>query len=344
MPRTTPPRPVDITQEFPELAPLARTAVRLHPRPGQPAVSDSSVGGPLLWPRDEPWPGCPEHAGPWHLGYVPDEVRDSRRVLAAGWARAEGNDLTLTPQEREVVDRVGCTGRRIPQNGPVPLLAVAQLYARDLPAAQGAEGTEGGGLWPGPQEADLLQVLWCPFDHDEDCLPRVRLVWRRAEEVGTPLSTPPVPSVIGDDNYLPAPCVLHPEQVTEYPAPHELTEELAERVRDWEEPRDYLYQDALSVAPGWKLGGWGNWSFSDPWPMECPDCKGPVRPLLTVDSGEWDNERYWCPVEDEAAAAAPGVVHPQTQEPTQITIGRGYTMQVYSCERSFGHTPLQVMQ
>ncbi|MEU0600681.1 hypothetical protein ABZ484_20955 [Streptomyces sp. NPDC006393] len=51
---TTPPRPVDVTALFPELAPLARTATRLHPRPGSPTVHDSSVGGPLLWPADEP--------------------------------------------------------------------------------------------------------------------------------------------------------------------------------------------------------------------------------------------------------------------------------------------------
>ncbi|MFV2119652.1 hypothetical protein ACE14D_14885, partial [Streptomyces sp. Act-28] len=42
---TTPPRPFDVTALFPRLAPLARTATRLHPRPGSPSVHDSSVGG-----------------------------------------------------------------------------------------------------------------------------------------------------------------------------------------------------------------------------------------------------------------------------------------------------------
>lgn len=56
--RTTPPRAVDVTAVFPELTPLARTATRLHPRPGIPTPYDSSVGGPLLWPADEPWPHC----------------------------------------------------------------------------------------------------------------------------------------------------------------------------------------------------------------------------------------------------------------------------------------------
>ncbi|MFI1177327.1 hypothetical protein [Streptomyces melanogenes] len=52
--RTTPPRPVDVTALFPQLAPLARPAIRLHPRPGAPSPHDSSVGGQPLWPVDEP--------------------------------------------------------------------------------------------------------------------------------------------------------------------------------------------------------------------------------------------------------------------------------------------------
>lgn len=56
--RTTPPRPVDVTAVFPELAPLARPAIRLHPRPRSPSAGESSVGGPLLWPAEEPWPHC----------------------------------------------------------------------------------------------------------------------------------------------------------------------------------------------------------------------------------------------------------------------------------------------
>src|SRR5690349_19737523 len=58
MTRTTPPRPVDILELFPELAEHCATSTRLHPRPGVPTVSDSSVGGPLLWPADEAWPVC----------------------------------------------------------------------------------------------------------------------------------------------------------------------------------------------------------------------------------------------------------------------------------------------
>ncbi|MFC9622794.1 hypothetical protein ACFTXM_23320 [Streptomyces sp. NPDC056930] len=54
MSRTTPPRPLDVEALFPELATYRGTITRLHPRPGRPDVAASSVGGPLLWPTDEP--------------------------------------------------------------------------------------------------------------------------------------------------------------------------------------------------------------------------------------------------------------------------------------------------
>lgn len=326
---------MDIAAVFPELAPLARTAVRLHPRPGTPTAHDSSIGGPLLWPEDEPWPRCAEHAGPWHVGFSPREVRARRSALSAGWARARDWRLSLTPQEREAVDRVGHTGRRIVQDGPVPLLGALQLFARDLPP--GAPG------WPGPRGTDVLQVLWCPFMHG-DGVPEAHLRWRVAAEVGRPLPRAPEPDVIEAGGHLPSPCVLHPEKVTEYPAPHELPRPLAQRVHAWEESSGLSYQLALSVACGWKLGGWGPWSFCDPWPMECPDCGGPVRPLLTAASSEWDGEGDWCPVEDSAAEAAHRPVHPPLHEPTEISMGRGYNLQVHVCVTSVDHTPLSVMQ
>ncbi|MEU6916813.1 hypothetical protein [Streptomyces olindensis] len=347
MTRTTPPRPLDVTALYPELAPLARTAVRLHPRAGAPTTADSSVGGPLLWPADEPWPGCPEHAGPWHLGLDPENVRLRRRILAEAWARprAQGAAL-LTDEERVIVDRAAKETRRT-QDGPVPMVPVMQLYASDVP-----------GL-PCPDGTDLLQVLWCPFDHDPDYLPRTELRWRTAAEVVTPLAEAPRPSVIGNDDYLPEPCVLHPEPVTEYPAPHELPEELAERIEAWEEQNeeeaeegeeegagdgeaDVYYQYDLSVAPGSKVGGHAPWSFSDPFPMSCPECGSGVRPLLTIDGTEWDGgSGSWRPLED-----ADYTGH-HTDGPacaTHLNIGRGYCLQLYVCETSYDHPHLQNMQ
>lgn len=329
--RTTPPRPVDIAAHFPELAPLARTAVRLHPRPGAPTTADSSAGGPLLWPADEPWPVCPEHAGPWLVGYRQEDLRKLRRILTEGWSRPQmpGTDF-LTPEERAFVSGLGYSGVRLPVDGPVPLLPVLQVYARDVPSL------------PRPPGTDLLQVLWCSFEHGDDCMPGVQLRWRAAGSVGEPAAHVPA-AVVSEGEALPEPCLLHPERVVEYPAPHELAKDLRERIHAWEEGRPYDYHGDLAVAPGWKLGGWGNWSFCDPWPMNCEECGSRMSPLLTVDSSEWDGGTgSWCPQEEPAEEERPR--YPLSHEPTMVSIGRGYTMQVYVCPESFGHPPLQVMQ
>ncbi|MFD0305363.1 hypothetical protein [Streptomyces sp. NPDC127119] len=347
MPRTTPPRPLDIVALFPELAPMARTAVRLHPRAGAPAAADSSIGGPLLWPADEPWPTCPDHAGPSHRGVAPDDVRLRRRILDEAWdrPRAEGADL-LTPEEQVIVDRASFSGRtRISLDGPAPMIPVVQLYAADVPAL------------PCPAGTDLLQVLWCPFDHAADHLPAVTLRWRASADVTDPLTAAPQPSVIGNDDYLPEPCVLHPETVTEYPAPHELPEDLADRIEAWEEEQapeepedgDELddvdvigYQYDLSVAPGCKLGGHAPWSFSDPFPMACPECGSDVRPLLTIDGSEWDGGNgSWRPVED---AGYTGLHYRGPSCATQLNIGRSYNLQLYVCTVAPGHPHVQNMQ
>lgn len=61
--RTTPHRPVDVESLFPELAPHRAISTRLHPRSGNPKATDSSLGGPTLWPREEQWPTCTEPHG-----------------------------------------------------------------------------------------------------------------------------------------------------------------------------------------------------------------------------------------------------------------------------------------
>ncbi|HZY90594.1 MAG TPA: TIGR02996 domain-containing protein [Gemmataceae bacterium] len=59
---TTPPPCRDIARLVPELAPLARTTIRLHPHRlvGELEAAASKVGGQFLWPAGEPWPVCPD--------------------------------------------------------------------------------------------------------------------------------------------------------------------------------------------------------------------------------------------------------------------------------------------
>ncbi|MFE5518049.1 hypothetical protein ACFQ9Q_10035 [Streptomyces virginiae] len=62
-PRPPAPIPFDVEAVFPELTGTAREVTLLYPRAGRPGPADSSIGGPLLWPADEPWPMCAE---PYH--------------------------------------------------------------------------------------------------------------------------------------------------------------------------------------------------------------------------------------------------------------------------------------
>jgi hypothetical protein len=91
----------------------------LHPRTGTPTIADSSIGGPLLWPADEPWPMCTD---------------------------GDAHDIEV-------------------------LLTPATVYhGREIYAAA---------------------------------------------DIGRPLATAPEPAVV-EENHLPNPCVVHPEQVADY--------------------------------------------------------------------------------------------------------------------------------
>jgi hypothetical protein len=331
MTRTTPPRPLDVEALFPELARYRGTTTRLHPRPGTPTAADSSVGGPLLWPEGEAWPVCtePHDRG---TGLRTADVRRSRHGSGA------------RPQKSRLLD--------VPDDHPVPMIALAQLYRRDVPD-----------LRPGPDGADLLQLFACPFDahggtgHGM----KVQIHWRDSAEVAEAetANPQPEPEVVGFDGYVPEPCVLHPEQVVTYPFAGCLPEELEERIEEWEEEReeeaerqtvvrpwvdrgpdgDYgdetpevvRYQYDLSIPPGWRAGGYASWHLTDPSPMDCRACGTPMELLLTVDSREWDGTVSWRPVEDDGLAP-----HPHAS-PTGVVVGRWGQLNVFSCAADPAH-------
>ncbi|MFB9838413.1 hypothetical protein [Actinoallomurus acaciae] len=261
----------------------------------------------------------------------------------------------MTTQERETLRRihplpdVPITKPPVaqPYEGSMAMLPVAQLYVRDVP-----------GL-PVPAGLDLLQVLWCPFDHPpEEYVPRTALFWRSADEVTDILTACPEPPAVQFEGYVPEPCLIDPEQVTEYPALLELSEELQERMEDWNTwqaagaapdgsyapaPQEF-YLAELSVAPGWKVGGLIRWGLTDPYDQPCPVCGTPTEPLLTIAGFEWDSDAdSWIPYEDQAAgisSSSPAYL----AQPSQIQIGRGYNQIVRICPTSHDHPHVQLVQ
>jgi len=328
MARTTPPRPLDITEFFPELREHSTTASRLHPRPGAPTVADSSVGGPLLWPADEVWPAC-DDAG----AHEPNDlttlaaVRRRREILATANAREPlaGGDF-LTPEEEAELDAADALDVDDLIEDPIPLVPVAQLHRRDIPDYAGPDGT------------DLLQVLWCPVDHsDRHYSPRVFLYWRDSSTVGPLLEAPPEPTVISD-MYLPVPCVVHPEQIREYQYADLLPGDLRGRLDEWDKDAERRpgYQADLSLAPGWKVGGYANWSLTDPYPMDCAVCGTAMTLTFTAASADWNGTHCsWRPLEEDPDAS------PDTVE---VQIGRGYSLYIFRCPESFDHPPATAMQ
>jgi hypothetical protein len=336
MSRTTPPRPLDVEAIFPELKTYRGTTTRLHPRPGRPDVAASSVGGPLLWPVGEPWPVCTEphgHAG----GRRPADIHRQRQILAVAWLREP--NAGPTDQERQVLEELGRKHRvqETAATDPLPLIGLAQLYRRDIPD-----------LPAGPDDCDLLQVFWCPFDaHGPTGTGMLLdLRWRRSWEVTEVQASPPQPQVVGSEGYVPEPCVLHPEQVVTYPFAGLLPEELCARIDAWEEALEdeaeqsedddaaalVGYQYDLSIPPGWRAGGFASWHTTDPSPMDCSACAAPMRLLLTVDSSEWDGgSGSWKPLEEQDL---PTFRH---ASPTEVTVGRWGELNIFACPEDPRH-------
>jgi hypothetical protein len=228
------------------------------------------------------------------------------------------------------------------------MLPVAQLYLRDIP------------LLRPPGDADLLQVLWCPHDHEWYPRPATALFWRTAADVVDVLAEQPEPHYVGHEGYVPVPCLLALEQITEYPHNLELSQELRQSLRDWSRWQaadvdvdssyaDYptsFYIKHLGSAPGWKVGGWAPWGRTDPCPQFCAACDTRMVPLLTIASFEWDGGSHsWVPLEEQAGALARSHRAGQNPaQPTKVEVGSTDNMQLYVCPASPDHPHTDLIQ
>ncbi|HSV65208.1 MAG TPA: hypothetical protein VLJ59_04755 [Mycobacteriales bacterium] len=338
---TTPPPAYAVPVLFPGIEEHAATATRLHPRGGNPDPLGSHVGGPLRWPAGEAWPTCDaDHVVATEVPIPAPLLRRLERLRAAEPARRwPGYQAVLAELASRAPGFVGIHrrdgGRALyqvsrPQPVPSPLVAVAQLRAADVPDLRPPPGA--------PSGTDLLQVLWCPNDHDIGggaLAPAVRLRWRREADVTSVLPRPPAPAVVGHRVYLPRPCVLYPEQVVEYPWWQQLPADLGHQVRCWDAEHDGRYHRQLAAAPGWKVGGWPQWPTTDPLPLYCTRCGEAMRQLLQIDSGEWGDAERWCPLEERALRASAGAeqdaAYLAASEPTGVIAGHTGLYRIFTC-------------
>lgn len=289
---------------LPALAGRVRPAALLRPAAGAPGMRESSVGGPLLWPRDEPWPTC---GGP-HVRDVREPLTDEER---AAWQRIDrGLDERRRsaggepqgPTALEAVERAAIMAgaqaldmvtwervRLVREEAGPPVAMVPLVQVRAADAGEAAAGL------PWPAGTDLVQVLWCPNDHEappgaEGAAqargsggPTVAVRFRAtgAEGAGAAglLREPPHPD-LRDASYVPQPCVLDPLVVPDLPPAAELPAGTAAEARAWAEAHGVGFDLDLAARPGWKLGGWPRRASAP-----CA-CGAAPRLLLTVESHE----------------------------------------------------------
>ncbi|WP_211336217.1 hypothetical protein [Nocardia tenerifensis] len=263
----------------------------------------------------------------------PADVRLDRRI------RADARGRELTSQERATLSRIrGITDspwdpydrrrratREVP-SGPLAMLPVAQLYARDVPCLRPPVGT------------DLLQVLWCPYAHGYEAALRTRLFWRASGEVTDVIADPPEPALVQSEYFVPNACRLHPENVTEYPR-QEYTRQPVEGIDSTlrealDERYQYRYTSDLATAPGCKVGGWTPWDRTDAVAVRCTACDAPMDPLLTIASREWGGGSYsWIPLEDRTEDGG----DPEAFEATGLTLGDADSQQLFVCSADPTH-------
>ncbi|MFB8025601.1 MULTISPECIES: hypothetical protein [unclassified Streptomyces] len=330
MTRTTPARPISVEAVFPELAAYRGRVTRLHPRPGAPGIRDSHVGGPLLWPYDDPWPVCHEQHRIETEGYAPDEIRSARD--SGGW-----------PPSRPWPD-----AESPGTEGPAPFAGLAQFFRRDVP-----------GLASGPDGADLAQIFRCPLTHGPHLERRYHLRWRKTDETehaGRFLDPPPRTPLLRAEQELPEPCVLHPEEVDTYPWAEDgvLPAPLIARIDAWDDaqisergPHALSYQSDLSIPPGWRVGGYPSWASTGPMAVDCDSCSTPMRLLLTAEGAETDaGSHSWVPCEDrDPALDGKASIQDWSSlaQPTRLRFGRDRDLHVFVCPADGEHPPRWVL-
>jgi hypothetical protein len=174
----------------------------------------------------------------------------------------------------------------------LPLVSVLQIYRRDVPEL------------PFPGGTDICQILWCPRPHDPDYGPLVSGRWTAVPPNGVSREAEPSPTDTHQPDFVPSPCTLSPETVTEYPGSVDLPEDLYPDLDAWmatQGLRPELYGAVAANAPGTKVGGWPRW-VSRVATMEC-DRGHPMEVMVTVADDEWDgrSRHGWQPVEEQGS-------------------------------------------
>jgi hypothetical protein len=219
----------------------------------------------------------------------------------------------------------GLPAARSIEPGTSPLVPVLQVFERDVPQV------------PFPEGHDVLQVLWCPFSHEQsEPLPLV--IWRRGADLEHATAADGRVHPDAPAGQVPSPCTVTPELVVEYSAEAldrgqimALDAAGLQALAGWD-----LWSDLL-VAPGSKLGGHPSWVQGPEWP-QCA-CGARMAHLATIASWEYDGvfSRRWIPVQEQplfdlqAEQGALFAQHPEIRQPHGMMLGDAGNYHLFTC-------------
>ena len=155
---------------------------------------------------------------------------------------------------------------------------------------------------------DLFQLFWCPTDtkvHGE--CPLIRSFWRNSKQAANPIKQAPAPELTESYNYVPKPCRVSPEQVTEYPLSSALSRELSQAIDDGTMSPWDQYDNELSACPSTKVGGHPYWVQNAE--LVLCDCGQPMEFFIQLVDWEYTNVtnyQRWVPLDDRWAVKNPG--------------------------------------
>lgn len=233
-------------------------------------------------------------------------------------------------------------------------ITALQVRKEDYPEVEFQPGT------------DLMQVLWCPNDHESGCCPTVRVVWRERAGVIHAGDAHPEPTLVRPEaEYLPSPCLLYPERIVEYPnhledfstgdeiylgdlpgvaAALELNER--HKVGTWPTCSEfaYLYQCALSTCEGTKLGGYPDWIQNPDYPR-CT-CGAVMDHLVSFGSWECGGAAWfrWLPIEERDILRAEFNLQRSVVSAMDCTFGDVGNLYVFICRKCPGWPTVTRMQ
>jgi uncharacterized protein CbrC (UPF0167 family) len=302
---TTPPPPVDIVAHFEWLREFAATAIRLHPRRSANLPAHvSKMGGLFFWPRAVPWPVCHARDAEDLFDLSRPEKLDELKVFLghayelqrlAGFGAGSPRE-TLNHWVNRQLEEVHELDRRGRNGHCQPYLPMLQLRRDEFPD------------FPFPNDADLFQLLWCPYVHfagPPNEPPGFLVFWRRLADIEDPLLVEPHTA----DGIELFECRLSPECITEYPVSASFEAHFRADLQYWQPGGAEVYDEALSAAPGVKLFGYPRWIGDAATPF-CI-CGRMMKILVTIGSEEFGARpaelNRWKPAEESESNLSHGL-------------------------------------